>query len=84
MIYDYSTVKVYPVEAGGFTIEAPTFEAHTSSSLDDVLRAVPNLMQEKDKGQWETYGSLFLGSTIVFLIRKQASQVLVPQGIFNG
>jgi hypothetical protein len=76
----YNIAKVFPLETGGFAIEAPSFEATTEASLDEVLKAVPNLVQEEEKGGWETYGTMFLGSTVVFLLRKSAPLVLTPTG----
>lgn len=81
--FEYSTVEVFPLESEGFNIKAPTFEATTEASLDEVLKAVPNLMQEREKGEWETYSTIFIGSTIVFFIRRQVNQVLIPNGIFK-
>ena len=82
--YEYQVVKIYygtdeESQTQGYFVEADFFKAFTQDTLDRILVAIPNLMQEREKGGWETYGTLFVGTTIMFLIRRQTVRILTPQ-----
>ena len=81
MKYDYATVNVYANGPNNFNIVTPHWEAKTEASLEEVLQAVPNMIQEEEKGGWETYSTIFIGSTVVFLVRKP--RILIPTGVFG-
>ena len=78
--YVYETVEVYPEtdEKGDkFVIVAPSFMAEVREPLSFVLKAIPNMLQEPDKGEWETYSTILLNGKIVFLVRKSQSNLIV-------
>lgn len=84
--YEYDTVQVHTTDSPKlFKIKASEGEFEIPESLPDVLKIVPNILQQEQNGGWETYSTLVLNGAIIFLIRKPISVVLVPSNIhFRG
>lgn len=77
--YLYETAEICLQEDGSQRIYGPNgFEASATESIGESLKALPNILQEI--GGWETIGFTHLGNTIVFLLRKETSRVLMASG----
>ncbi len=82
--YEYETVEVHPgPEDGLYIIEAPTFKGETSESVGGILKGIPNILQEAEKGGWETYSVTHLSGVLIFAVRRRVNKILTPPGVFR-
>ncbi len=82
--YEYGIVEVVqdPV-TGTVSIDAPTFRAEVNRPIMEILAALPNMLQEKEKGGWETYAMCTVSGRLILSVRKKSDHVdiLIPNGL---
>lgn len=79
--YEFETVEVFAKD-DLFVIKAPDFGGETQSPISEVMKSLPNMLQEKQHGGWEVYGVAQISKTIVFMVRRPAGpQILLPTGL---
>jgi hypothetical protein len=79
--FEYETVELFKhPEKDAFIIDAPTFQAEVSDPINTLLKAVPNMLAEEDKGGWDTYGIVNMGTVIVFMVKKRTMKLQVVHG----